>query len=126
MTAKEKGARRERKVREWYENAGYMVQPFYGRSYGETDGFGLFDLVAKKRGEPVRFIQVKSNRASGIREWCEKVSEIAADGAVYDFVVVHDREGVRLLQPTEDGHTAVCDERDSECNMGDDFTAYLP
>jgi len=151
MTAREKGARRERQARKIYEDAGYAVQPFYGRAFGETDGFGLFDLVAVadssdidghpkpsyERGCP-RFVQVKSNRAAGINEWSrEVVNRFAGVSLFADFVVCHDNEGWRLLSPYADNLNLLkitlddvyaktfLDEREMDCEMGEGLTAYL-
>jgi len=121
-----KGDRREREAREIYENAGYEVQPFYGRPYGETDGFGHFDLVALRDDDHPRFVQVKSNHARGIRDMEHELqSYFPFQAARAEYAVCHDNEGWRLLHVSLDGYTVLVDEREMDCNMGDQLTAYL-
>lgn len=121
-----KGDRRERQARKIYENAGYTVQPFYGRPYGETDGFGLFDLVALKAGYPPRFIQVKSNRARGVTDWSTKASEVLPEWhSVGAMVVCYDGEGWRLIRLNGDGYRTVYDGRKDDAAMADGLTDYL-
>lgn len=123
---KAKGDRREREARDIYEAAGYTVQPFYGRPYGETDGFGLFDLVATKPRSPPRFVQVKSNQARGIREWTEETQQILPDWhAIADMAVCHDNAGWRLITVRDNGYRTVVDERDEDVDMGEHLQLYL-
>lgn len=121
-----KGQRRERQAREIYEQAGYIVQPFYGRAYGETDGFSHFDLVALRDDALVEFVQVKSNRAKGIKNMQHEIGDWFPFGsAIARYLVCHDREGWRLLSVMPDKHMVVADERDQDCAMGEGITAYL-
>jgi len=121
-----KGDRRERQAQEIYEAAGYWVQPFYGRKFGETDGFGHFDMVALRADQPVRFVQVKSNRARGIKKMVDQLFGTFPYGpARAEFAVCHDGKGWRLINVDPEGYQTLVDERDHDCNMGDQLTAYL-
>lgn len=121
-----KGDRRERQARKLYEKAGYTVQPFYGRPYGETDGFGLFDLVALRGQEPPIFIQVKSNRARGVTDWSTKACEVLPEyHAIAEMVVCYDGEGWRLIQATNGAYRTVYDGRKHDHSMGIGLTDYL-
>lgn len=138
-----KGKRRESEASKIYEQAGYETYRPQESKWGETDMFGLFDMIAVpgtddnnkrvlRENAPVRFVQVKSNRASGIEAWCTEVAERFRGPCVADFVVCHDREGWRLLSPTlkrnEDGtvaHETLIDERELDCEMGSVLVNYL-
>lgn len=121
-----KGQRRERQAREIYEAAGYIVQPFYGRPYGETDGFSHFDLVAIRSDSMLEFVQVKSNRAKGIKNMQHEIGHwFPFAHAIARYLVCHDREGWRLLSVLPDKHMVVVDEREQDCKMGAGVTAHL-
>lgn len=88
--------------------------------------FGLFDVLALSPNDPdVHAIQVKSNRAVGINAWSRHTSLFRALGFRTLYAVPVDREGWRLLECTSDGHETLVDERDSDCNMGEDVVEYL-
>jgi hypothetical protein len=121
-----KGTRREKEACEIYEQAGYTTYRPATVQYGENDVFGLFDLIAVDPVRPPRFVQVKSNRASGINDWMDDaVALMPPEHAVVEFLVCHDRQGWRLAQPTESGYEWVYDGRDSEASMGDPLTEVL-
>lgn len=106
-----KGQTRERQAAEIYEAAGYETYRPETSMYGDNDVFGLFDMLAFN-GDELRMVQVKSNRAAGIESWRERAVEYALLRPVFvDFLVCHDREGWRLIQPLTDGHRTVYDER---------------
>ena len=121
-----KGKRRERQAAELYQEAGYETYRPQESKYGETDMFGLFDMVAVG---PVRsyWVQVKSNRAEGIEAFCEDTSwlqELELHGVV--MLVCYDNEGWRLIAPRgPDSHRTLVDERDMDVNMGEGLVAYL-
>ena len=62
MNTYAKGRRTEKLAREWWETRGYAVWQAKITRHGSNDFFGLFDLVALKKGYPNVWIQVKSNR----------------------------------------------------------------
>jgi len=126
MPGKQKGDRRERQAVELYERAGYKVERCHGVRWGRTDWYGHFDLMAV-RPDRFRFIQVKSNAASGINEINQWAEMWAPDAIQYDMLVCHDREGWRLIRcwPEGDTYTTVVDERDMDCQMGDGVADHL-
>jgi len=93
-----KGSRREREAREIYERAGYWVYSPENSKFGDNDLWNLFDLAAVNvRYGQLRFIQVKSNGARGIRKWCHRAKHFnGLDSVVTDFVVPYDREGLAV------------------------------
>lgn len=125
MSSKAKGARRERQAAELYERAGYETYRPQESKFGETDIFGLFDLLAvpTSGGQPV-LTQVKSNVAKGIEEWCEDVDGRFGAGVEFQFLVCHDREGWRIIRPYGEPVT-VLDEREMDVSMGDGVVEYL-
>jgi Holliday junction resolvase len=124
--SKGKGDRREREAIEIYESAGYRCERSVQAHYGaRSDFFGLFDIIAVGNGR-LRLAQVKSNRASGIHDWCAEVAGLDLPPRVHaDFLVCHDRAGWRLLQPDAGSYTTVVDERDGDARMGADVAAFL-
>lgn len=124
----EKGRRRERQAREIHEYAGYECQPFRETRYREGDGFGHFDFIAVHPERKPRFVQVKSNRGSGIGEICAFARRQLPwpQFVEVDLAVCHDREGWRVLQPLESkGHHTVLDERRMSRPMGEGYAEAL-
>jgi hypothetical protein len=121
-----KGTRREQEACEIYEDAGYRTYRPATVQYGENDVFGLFDLIAMRPDSVPRYVQVKSNSARGINQWCRDVRRLVPpEHAHAEFLVCHDREGWRLLRPTSDGYTTVYDEREKDVRMGAGVTEWL-
>lgn len=121
-----KGKRREREAAELYEQAGYETYRPQESKWGETDIFGLFDVLAIKPGEDSLFAQVKSNRVRGIREWFRDVEDVLGPGpARVHYLVAHDGEGWRLAQRSGDGYEWFVDERDRDVTMGAGVVEYL-
>lgn len=137
MSNREKGKRTEREAASLYEDAGYRTFRPQESKFGETDMFGLFDVLAilPRRFEdivanPVRLVQVKSNTASGIHEWVEETQEFLQPGVTAEYLVKTDREGWRLMKPvnvTDTGWTyrTEVDERKQDVNIGEGVRAYL-
>lgn len=124
--SKEKGDRNERELEEYYEQAGYKTDKCRGLRWGKTDWFGLFDLMAIKPGEKVRYIQVKSNRAQGINKWASKACRITpSEHVTLDFAVKYDYEGWRLIRVAEGDYETVYDERDHDCKVGEGILEFL-
>lgn len=121
-----KGKRREREAAELYERAGYETFRPQESKFGETDMFGLFDLVAVQQGQYVRFAQVKSNKASGIEAWMkEVVADFPVSTAAFDFLVCHDRQGWRLFEVGLQDNAPLVDERSMDCQMGEGVVEWL-
>lgn len=131
--SREKGQRRERQYATILDRAGYDIQPFRGTPYGETDGFGLYDLLAIKpadgNGPTVRLVQVKSNEATGIREWATVAGRHRGMNVIPEYAVCHDRQGWRVMQPVYTGgewtYRTRVDERDEACAMGEIVEKWL-
>lgn len=120
-----KGDDRERQAVDILQSAGYATYRPATVRYGENDPFGLFDVLAFAPNLPPRFVQVKSNRAVGIRGWSRHTSLWRRHGILTEYWVPYDREGWRIIEATDDGHTTVCDERGTYCNMGDKVEEWL-
>lgn len=127
--SRSKGNRREREAREFYERAGFWVYSPPNQQFCDTDVWGLFDLMCFRVTDgSMRFVQVKSNGASGVREWMHRAQHFEeVPNVTVDFLVPHDGEGWRLIQTTDDGraYTCVLDERNEECSMGEHVTEFL-
>jgi uncharacterized radical SAM superfamily Fe-S cluster-containing enzyme len=65
LNARAKGCRRENQAKEELEKAGWLVYrvPPSRQWQKQEDIFGLFDLLAVKKGK-FKFVQVKSNRCA--------------------------------------------------------------
>lgn len=139
MSTTRKGRRNELQARKAYEAAGYWVYSPENASYGDNDLWNLFDLACLDpwRNELV-FVQVKSNTASGLRQWCNDTRPFdRLCGAQTHFVVKHDQEGWRVIEPDRHGSIAyetVYDERkddrvgphrDTPLNIGDGLREWL-
>lgn len=121
-----KGTRREQQACDIYEAAGFETYRPATVQFGENDVFGLFDHIAVAPDRRPRYVQVKSNRAAGIEDWCEEVTDRMPIGWITaEFLVCHDREGWRMLIPVGDGYTAVVDERGTDEDMGEGLARYL-
>lgn len=124
--SRDKGNKRERQAREIFEDAGFAVEKASPERYGRTDWFHLFDFMAV-RPDQLWFLQVKSGSAEMITEITEWAGENAPESLNCGVVVVHKREGWRLVKakPAGDTYRTVCDERKLECKMGVGLTEYL-
>lgn len=132
--SREKGNRRERQCREFYERAGYEVQKAVQERWGVSDLFGWFDFIAINP-DGIRLVQVKSDSATGIVEMAEWADAHTPECATCEYAVYHDGQGWRLVQPDEDGgYSTVYDERDDpdidpaypdKSNMGDGLVRFL-
>jgi len=70
-----KGKRIERKARKELEEKGWLVDSKPKVKFHSPDLFGHFDLIAIKKGERPKLIQVKSNKkypSSKLREFAER------------------------------------------------------
>lgn len=135
----QKGRRNERKAREAYERAGWWVYSPENASYGDNDLWNLFDLACiDVMRSVIALVQVKSNRAQGVRQWCNDTRPFdAVSGVQCQFLVRHDREGWQAIEPLRDGrgsYKTVYDEREDErvdpnrtgkWTIGDGLTEWL-
>lgn len=127
-----KGKRRERECADIFEEAGFRTYRPQESKWGETDIFGLFDILAVPGpGDlgQVRLIQVKSNGARGIESWAHDALAYASHTVRVQFAVCYDREGWRLIDPYDTGTgvdwRTVYDEREDSHAMGGGLTDYL-
>lgn len=120
------GNRRERQARDIYDAAGYAVQPFYGRSYGETDGFGLADFLAiRKSPASVVIAQVKSGYGA-IGDWFQHADALLPPTVEAHYLSVFKREGWRLcVRGDDEAYRVAYDERDADCRMGVGLREWL-
>ena len=129
MSKREKGKRAEREADELYENAGWQTYRPQESKWGETDIFGLFDILALGPSpEPTHLIQVKSNGHygdRGLNSWCELALQYARDGVRVRMMIRYDRSGWRVIDPVPGGYQTVLDERKSDCDIGDKLQEYL-
>lgn len=130
MDTRRKGNKAERDARDIYEAAGYTVDRVGSTSGGHrmTDAFDHVDVIALHPDRRVRFAQVKSNQASGVRafvEWAD--ATLPGEHAVAEYLVRHDGAGARsaawrVMQPYRDGervtYRTVVDERKDGVDAG--------
>ena len=121
-----KGQRRERQCKAIYEAAGFAVAHPERAKFGDNDLFNQFDLLAMQPGHRPRFVQVKSNQATGIRTMQHDLPAFFAFGyCTAEYAVAHDNEGWRLIAVLPDTTEVLYDEREQDCSMGEGLTAYL-
>ena len=121
-----KGTRRERELVELYKEAGYATYRPATVRFGENDMFGLFDVLAISPEDPdVHAIQVKSNKATGIRAWTRHTQLFRNLGWKTYYAVPVDNQGWRLIECTRDGHRDRVDERELSCSVGTRVVEYL-
>lgn len=127
-----KGSRRERQAVELYQQAGMGTYRPATVQFGENDMMGLFDLLAfSPSHSSVHAVQVKSNRAVGIRAWGRHTRLFRRLGFRTFYLVPYDSQGWRLIEcETKLGGGTVSkdrvDERDSSgVQMGSEVTEWL-
>lgn len=120
-----KGSRREREAVELLKSAGYATYRPATVRFGENDMWGLFDVMAIAPDKPMRAVQVKSNRAVGVRDWCAHTALWRAHGYVTEYWVPVDNQGWRVIECTDSGHSDVVDERDMTGTFGEAVIEYL-
>lgn len=120
-----KGSRREREAVDLLKQAGYATYRPATVQFGENDPFGLFDVQAFAPHRPPRFVQVKSNRAVGVRGWSRHTALWRRHGFLTEYWVPVDREGWRVIECRDDGHTTVYDGRENNDPMGDGLVDWL-
>jgi hypothetical protein len=82
--------------------------------------FGLFDVLAVSPSHSqVYAIQVKSNRATGIRSWSRHTQLFRNLGWKTQYAVPIDNEGWRIIECTAEGKRTLVDERQLDTPMGD-------
>lgn len=137
MTRK-KGQRNEKAAADLYEKAGYETyRPPRARG-GPTDILGEFDLLAVRPGEgPMRFVQVKTNGATGKEDFAERTIGYSFPFTVVELLVRYDgKPGPhtpgprwRLLQPFADPSQrmeTVLDEREDDVpDSGEGLVEFL-
>jgi len=77
VNTRAKGNRTERKAEDRLKEQGYSCSRMPHTRYGDSDHFNLFDILAVQPGEPVKFIQVKTNTPPNLSEFKEKALETA-------------------------------------------------
>jgi len=122
-----KGSRREREAVDLYQRAGFATYRPATVRFGENDVFGLFDLLGVSPShDRVHAVQVKSNRASGIRAWARHTALWRRLGWRTFYLVPVDNEGWRLVEcKAVHVDETVMDERDRDCAMGDAVVGWL-
>ena len=123
-----KGKRHERECAGIYEDAGYKTFRPQESQWGETDIFGLFDLIAVPPcGSRSRacLVQVKTNRRQGVLKWCENALRFRSRAIRPEYATKYDHEGWQLAIPTPDGPMDVLDERDYDQRIGEPMRGYL-
>jgi len=114
-----KGSRRERELVELLQKAGMATYRPATVRFGENDMFGLFDVLALSPNHSnVYAIQVKSNRATGIREWTRHTQLFRNIGWITLYAVPVDNQGWRIIDCSENGNIDIVDEREKKCPMG--------
>lgn len=121
-----KGTRREREAAEIYGRAGFATYRPATVTYGENDVFGLFDVIAiSPLHDRVRGVQVKSNGARGIRDWCRHTSLWRQHGWATRYLVPYDNKGWRLIECDCKGTHTIYDGRENDQCMGEGLVEFL-
>jgi hypothetical protein len=120
-----KGTRRERQAVELLQSAGYATYRPATVAFGENDLWGLFDVLAIAPHLPLRAIQVKSNRASGVVSWAENTQLWRSHGFLTEYWVPYDHEGWRVVRCLDSGNRTVFDGRESGASMGDLLVQWI-
>ena len=122
-----KGSRRERELVELLQSAGMATYRPATVRFGENDMFGLFDVLALSPNHSnVYAIQVKSNRATGIRKWTNHTQLFRNLGWITLYAVPVDNQGWRIIKCTREGTEDIVDERNSSnCPMGMGVYGYF-
>lgn len=120
MSTRSKGDRREREAKELLEEQDYIVHKKVNNQYDSGDIYGLFDLVAVKPSEKVKFIQVKSNGTGGeLGNTMDEAAELLPlEHVEVEFWIAYDYEGWRVLRMREEWMELV-DERGKSSAMGE-------
>lgn len=114
-----KGSRRERELVDLLQKSGMATYRPATVRFGENDIFGLFDVLAlSPNHENVYAIQVKSNRATGIRKWTRHTQLFRNIGWITLYAVPVDNKGWRIIDCSENGNVDIVDEREKKCPMG--------
>lgn len=127
-----KGKRRERQAAELYQQAGYATYRPQESQWGETDMYGLFDMLAIGHGE-TRLVQVKATSSRvPYTGWFDSVEKWVTESGIrppysmyHDFLICYDNEGWRLIGETQEGPETLVDERDSTDKMGKGVVEWL-
>lgn len=95
MSKRRKGKRNERDAQKLYQEAGYETFSPQESKYGETDIFGLFDILAihPEEGGPVRLVQVKSNQPGSMSGWGADAIQYAVTGVTVELLTAYDGHG---------------------------------
>lgn len=127
-----KGSRREREAVDLWQRAGFAVYRPATVRFGENDVFGLFDLLAVSPShDSVHAVQVKSNRATGIKAWSRQTWLWRSLGWRTFYAVPVDSQGWRVMEATGERitgrhtHIVHVDERERDCAMGDGVVQWL-
>lgn len=121
-----KGTRRERQAVEIFQEAGFAPYRPATVRFGENDLWGLFDVLAVSPSYgSVKAVQVKSNRAVGVRSWRRHTWLWRRLGFDTEYWVPVDGEGWRVIGVRDGGHETLVDERESDCNMGNAVIEWL-
>ena len=105
MNKSAKGKRRERQAKNKLEQNGWIVHNPPRTKFGEQDIFNLFDLLAlHPETQQIKFIQVKSNRFTELREYKDKSLEIInPDKFSVEYWVNVDYKGWKKKKLTKKG-----------------------
>lgn len=122
-----KGKRRERQAAEIYEGAGWQTFRPQESPYGETDMFGLFDLVAVNPNKHIDWVQVKANDNNlSMGPFFESAETLLPANNTAVYLICYDREGWRMVWGTADGNFETeLDEREMNCKMGEGLSERL-
>lgn len=111
MTNRDKGVRNEQNAATLYREAGFRVERAPAGRFTNADWFDLADLMCWRDTE-LRFVQVKSNGARGIREWLDGANQLQrVPGVVCEYAIRYDSAGWRVVRPHGDTYQTLYDER---------------
>lgn len=118
MSKRRKGDKNERECKNLLKEAGWHVHKKVNNQYDSGDIWGLFDIIATKKGEKPLYIQVKSNRSSGALKELSEAPFLNREHMDIQVWIRHDRQGWRIKKLRDDGWEQPLDERKKDSNIG--------
>jgi len=120
MSTRSKGDRNERAVKNLLQDKGYTVHKKVNNTYDNSDIWGLFDVIATKKGEKPLYIQVKSNTTDGALKQIKNKEFLNPEHMNIQVWVAHDYNGWRVKKLEEQEWKQPVDERENSRQFGEE------
>jgi len=120
MSTRGKGGTRERQCVKALERAGWKAHKKVNNTYDNSDIWGLFDVIATKKGEKPLYIQVKSNTTDGALKQIKNKEFLNPEHMNIQVWVAHDYNGWRVKKLEEEEWKQPVDERKNSRKFGEE------